>query len=74
MSGVKIVNYKYDMLLKQLEERTMYMKHNCIMNRSMTCKKKWMEIKHIHNKMVELEKVKSDSPIGCNDRSLSETE
>ncbi len=54
LSNYMIIHSKLRIIDKKIKERTDYVEKYCIMNHSMICKQKWMEIKALHNVAVKL--------------------
>jgi len=56
LSNYMIIHCKLKIIDKKIKEQIDYVEKYCIMNPSMRCKQKWMEIKALHNVAVKLKK------------------
>tara|TARA_Y100000994_G_C15624255_1_gene414333 strand:+ start:83 stop:268 length:186 start_codon:yes stop_codon:yes gene_type:complete len=55
LSQYTVIQAKLNVIYKKIEENTAYLEKNCIMNKSLKCRQKWMETKSLHKMAVKLE-------------------
>ena len=56
LSNHTLIQSNLNIIEKKLEEKINYVHKHCIMNKSLKCKKHWMEIKALHKASIMLKK------------------